>query len=110
MIAGLSFLILLSLLRSGFGGFCFWFFRCFRGLGFAGFGTLAAIRVLWRVFPQKSDLLRRNVDEVDRRKEGRKTKNLTHGLLSATGILLVPFLHVLFAEDLISGGLALRLV
>ena len=33
--------------------------------------------------------------------------NLSHGLLSTTGIFLVPLLHVLFAEDLISGGLAL---
>jgi hypothetical protein len=36
--------------------------------------------------------------------------NLSHSLLSATRILLVPFLHVLFTEDLISGGLALGLV
>lgn len=37
-------------------------------------------------------------------------KNLSHSFLSATRILLVPFLHVFFAEDLISGGLALGLV
>lgn len=44
------------------------------------------------------------------RKRMKKIKNLSHGFLSATRILLIPFFHVLLAEDLIRGGLALGLV
>ena len=76
-IAVLSLLIfnlsLLCLLRPGFG-LRFRFFGFFRCFGFAGFGFLAAIRVLWCVFPQKRDLLSRNVNEVDRKDNNNNKK------------------------------------
>jgi hypothetical protein len=54
--------------------------------------------------------LDKSLNEVGCRKNKEINMNLCHRLLSTTRILLVPFLHVFFAEDLISGRWALRLV
>ena len=75
---------LLCFLCSGFC-FCFRFFWYFRSLGFAGFGFLAAIRVLWCIFPQKRDLLSRNVSEVDRKNEKKERRTWLIASLARPG-------------------------